>query len=125
MLSILGVESCGCLGSCNSGMIYLACQRTFRRNTRDSKPVDWEAFLTAAIPDMPHENMSSKTKEALTLTSVKLKHFLLNQKPLFSFLYISHLTHTNLPDPKDPVTLQLLSTVFPLPVKYTAEDSDR
>lgn len=92
LLSILGVGSCGCLGSYNSGMIYLVCQRIFRRNRRDRKPADWEAFLTAAIPDMPHENMSSKTKEVLTLTSVRLEHFLLNQKLLFSFLHISHLT---------------------------------
>lgn len=93
MLSILGAESCGCLGSYNRGMIYLACQRICRRNTRDSRPADWEAFFTAAIPDMPHENMSSRTKEVLTLTSVKLEYFLLNQKPLLSFSHINCLTH--------------------------------
>lgn len=78
MLSILGAGSCGCLTSYNSDIIYPTCKRIRRRNMTDSKTADCKAFFTAAIPDMPHENMSSKTKEALTLTSVKLEHFILN-----------------------------------------------
>lgn len=82
MLSILGVGSCGCLTSYNSDTIYLTCKRICRRNMTDSKRADCQAFFTAVIPDLPHENTSSKTKEVLTLTSVRLEHFLLNHQPL-------------------------------------------
>jgi len=90
ILSILGVGSRACLTSYNSGIIYLTCKRICRRNMTDSKTADCKAFFTAAILDMPHENISSKTKEVLTLTSVKLERFLLNHKPLcLSYIYIS------------------------------------
>lgn len=93
MLSILGAESCGCLGSYNRGMIYLACQRICRRNTRDSRRADWEAFRQQLSQICHVKTCLSKTKEVLTLTSVKLERFLLKQKRLLSFSHINHLTH--------------------------------
>lgn len=65
--------------------------------------------------------MSSDTKEVLTLTSVKLEHFLLNHEPLW--LFYSLLTAYKTNKPKDTVALRLLNTIFPLLMKSTAKTS--
>lgn len=53
----------------------------------DSKTADCKAFFTAATPDKPDENMSSKTKRSFDINFSHARTF--SSKPLLCRSYIS------------------------------------